>query len=436
MLLVLMVVGLLGWLSSRYFAQSDWTRAGRNSVSDASRTLLARLDGPLRITAYAREGDPTRRAVRQLVARYQRVKPDIVLRIVDPDRAPDAVRADRVRGTNEMVVHYQGRRAPARSLTERALSNAVARVARAGARTLVYLTGHGERDLLGRANQDLGVFGARLAARGFEVRRLDLAAGETIPERTRVLVLSTPAVALLAGEIEQLLRYLRAGGNLLWLGDPGGHRWLAPLARELGVEFMPGTVVDPGAGRLGIRHPAVVPVTRYPAHPALRDFRLVTVFPFAAALRWRATAHWKVTPLLRTGTESWLETGPLSGSVSFDPGHDTRGPLTIGIALRRQFAARGKTAKPHQQRVVVVGDGDFLANAYIGNGGDLDLGLALLDWIAGDDNLLAIRAPAAPDARLQLSRSVGLLIGFGALFGLPLLLAGTGVGVWLRRRKR
>ncbi|HSH29106.1 MAG TPA: hypothetical protein VK971_04285, partial [Thiohalobacter sp.] len=85
---------------------------------------------------------------------------------------------------------------------------------------------------------------------------------------------------------------------------------------------------------------------------------------------------------------------------------------------------------------VVIGDGDFLSNRFLGNVANLDLGLNLIDWLSHDDGFIAIRPRAAPDQRLELSRAAQAVIGFGFLFVLPALLVLAGLIVWLRRRKR
>jgi ABC-type uncharacterized transport system involved in gliding motility auxiliary subunit len=86
--------------------------------------------------------------------------------------------------------------------------------------------------------------------------------------------------------------------------------------------------------------------------------------------------------------------------------------------------------------VAIVGDGDFLSNAFLGNGGNLDLGLNLINWLSSDDELIAIPARTAPDTQLILSDTAVLVIGVGFLALLPLGLALTGVLVWYRRRRR
>ena len=58
--LFLAAVGLAAWLSTRYVYEADWTAGSRNTLSEASRKLLATLSEPVQITAYVREkeGEP------------------------------------------------------------------------------------------------------------------------------------------------------------------------------------------------------------------------------------------------------------------------------------------------------------------------------------------------------------------------------------------
>ena len=95
-----------------------------------------------------------------------------------------------------------------------------------------------------------------------------------------------------------------------------------------------------------------------------------------------------------------------------DEGQDRRGPFSLATAFTRKHGER-------EQRVVVVGDGDFLSNSYVGNGGNLNLGLNLVNWLAADEGLVNIPPRTAPDTELKLSRDDSLLIGFGFLFVLP-----------------
>ena len=111
------------------------------------------------------------------------------------------------------------------------------------------------------------------------------------------------------------------------------------------------------------------------------------------------------------------------------------------MALTRTLpteAADGGTAEEEsrEQRIVVIGDGDFLSNTYLGNAGNLDLGLNIVNWLSHDEDYIDIRIKSAPDTSLELGRIAQGVIGLGFLFGLPLLLLITGAIIWLRRRSR
>ena len=67
---LLVLVGLLAWLSTRYSYQADWTSSGRNTLSVDSRKLLDEMPGPIHITAFAREAQLLRDHIVDLVARY------------------------------------------------------------------------------------------------------------------------------------------------------------------------------------------------------------------------------------------------------------------------------------------------------------------------------------------------------------------------------
>ena len=119
----------------------------------------------------------------------------------------------------------------------------------------------------------------------------------------------------------------------------------------------------------------------------------------------------------------------LDGKVRFDQGRDTRGPLNVGMALTRTHEGR-------EQRVAVIADGDFVSNTFIGNGGNLDLGMNLISWVGGDDVYLNLPAHTAGDVQLDLSHTAQTLIALGFLVLLPLGLMGAGLSVWWRRRRR
>lgn len=434
-LVFLVLIGMLAWLSTRYVYQADWTAGARNTLSPASQTLLKRLSGPLTITAYASEIQPLRKNISEMVKRYQRYKPDIRLSFVNPQTEPQRVRDLGISMDGELLLTYGARTEKLQDISEQSFTNALQKVARTDKRWLVFLSGHGERNPQGIANHDLGNWGRQLESKGFSVQTVNLAEAPQLPANTNVLVIAAPQVDLLPGEVKLIREFINKGGNLLWLSDPGPLHKLEAVAEQLGVEFKPGIIVDPNAQLFGVDNPDFAVVASYAGHPITQNFNSITLFPRAAGIDMQAPEGWQAQPFLTTLPRSWSETGELKGEIQFDAGSDSQGPLDIGVSLTREPPVSASTQRT-QQRVVVMGDGDFVSNMYLGNGGNLNLGLNIVNWLSHDDKLIAIGAATAPDTTLNLSRTASLMIGFGFLFVLPLALLGAGLTIWLKRRKR
>ncbi|HKK15062.1 MAG TPA: GldG family protein [Gammaproteobacteria bacterium] len=439
LLLILLLAVLLGWLSSRYPMQFDWTRSGRHSLSEASMQVLAKMQDPVDITAYVRKEAGLREAVQQFIQRYQRNKPDITLHFINPDVVPDEIRELGITQANEMVIRYQGRSQHVQPGSEEEMTNALQRLLRESEHWLAFVEGHGERSGLGDANFDLGEWGKQLKNRGFRIQPVNLADVRAIPDNTRVLIIAGPRVEYLPGEIDLLKEYLANGGNLLWLTDPDQEKLMAPLAELLQVQVKPGTIIDFAGRLIGLDDPTIVLETEslYPPHPATVDFSYTTFFPGATVIDSSNATDWQVKPLISSGDHTWLETGPLQGEVGFDEGSDEQGPLELGISLERDIEhASAEKAGNKTQRVVIIGDGDFLSNTYVANSGNMELGLRIINWLSHDDDFIRIPANIAADTQLDLSPLAGGIIGFGFLFILPLVLFFTGIGIWWRRRKQ
>lgn len=444
--LFLAAMGLLAWLSTRYTYQADWSAGARNTLSEPSRLLLGTLKGPIEITAFTGDTGNLRKGITNLVARYQRYKSDIKLEFVDPNKDPERTRAQGISIGGELLVGYHGRSEKLQDLSEQGLSNALQRVGRQAQRWIVFLEGHGERNPHGQANHDLGTFVQELERKGLTVQAVNLAQNPSIPLNTTMLVLAGPQVDLLPGETKLINDYVDKGGNLLWLADPGKQHGLEGIGEHLGVHFLPGVVVDANTQLFGLNNPDVAVVPEYPNHPITRDLKTMTLFPQAAAIDFKAPPPWQGAEFLTTLPRTWNETGPLSGEIRRDEDRDEHaGPLTLGVSLTRELdnAVKPKDSKTTvnkedtvSQRVVVVGNGDFLSNAYLGNAGNLNLGMNIFNWLSHDDSFIAIPAKTAPDTSLNLSGTAIGGIGLGFLIALPLLLLGSGLMIWLKRRKR
>ena len=425
-------IGLLAWLSNQYNFGSDWTKNNRNTLSDASIALLQQIPAPVKITTFIPDGNllSNRKYINELIAKYQKYKQNITLEIINPDTAPDRVRKLKVTNYGEVVVEYEGRNEHLTQLKEQTLTNTLQRLLRQGERRLLFVSGHGERKPDGRANFDWSDFSEKLKIKGITTELLKLNETPIIPD-VAAIVIASSQVNFLPGEVKLIIDYVNKGGNLLWVQEPGKSLFgLQPLAELFGINFYPGTIVDPTAQMMNVNDPSFSIVTKYPAHAITRDFQYISIFPKAVGIfHNKVKEEWLASPFLQTVARSWSETGILKGSIDYNADTDIVGPLTIGLALTRK-----NKKEENKQRIVVLGDGDFLSNTYLGNQGNLSIGYNIINWISNDDDFILIPDSSAVDSQINISDLMGALIGLFFLIILPIGLLISGTLIWYKRR--
>ena len=241
---------------------------------------------------------------------------------------------------------------------------------------------------------------------------------------------------MLPGEIDILRDYIDRGGNLLWLADPEqAIEGLDLLADYIGIEFLPGIIVDPNSRLMGLDRVDFALIATYPRHAVTQNLESLSLFPQAQALEYHGDESWQLQVFLQTDERSWNETGELSGEIiKGDNEDENSGPLTIGLTMARsQYNDNGAQVA---QRIAILGDADFISNRYLGNGGNLEIGVNLVNWLSHDDRLISISPRPAPDTQLELSQPELTAIAAFFLILLPLGLLGSGLRIWLKRRKR
>ena len=140
--------------------------------------------------------------------------------------------------------------------------------------------------------------------------------------------------------------------------------------------------------------------------------------------------------MLNSQPNAWVESTPITqanlSQQKYNEGADVSGPVSLGMLIDRDTDKDDS----QQQRVAVIGDADFVANSYIGNAANLDLGMALINWLVEDDGLISIPIKTSIGTQLTLSKTQSIIIGFGFLFAVPLLLLTIGLTLWWRRKRR
>ena len=84
--------------------------------------------------------------------------------------------------------------------------------------------------------------------------------------------------------------------------------------------------------------------------------------------------------------------------------------------------------------MVVIGDSDFPTNSVLGVQGNRDFFLNTVNWLAQQENLIAIRPREPEDRRLTLTADAQSRIFMLSVFLLPGLVFAAGIYSWYGRR--
>lgn len=449
-LTLLAILGSIGFLSTLFSYQFDWTYGNRNSLNPSTQQLLSNLKEPIEFVAYLPTDNELATRVEKLVSKYQRVRPDIKFTVLNPDLAPKQAAEDGVQYSGQLVLKLgqtpNQRKEVLESSTESEIVSALMRMTRQTERIVTFIEGHGERQPLWTESNGLSRLSEILEKSGFKIQPHNLLRTQSIPMNASLVVLASPQTDLLAAEVKLLEDYVQQGGNLLWLQDPIELKGLSSLANLLNIQIHSGTVVDANErlqAMLGIKHPAVVPVIDYDSRSKLtQNLKTQTLFPFATMVSRNSNASvtsqlvWQAEDFLQTLPQSWLEVDPLQAKVVYDDTKgDLMGPITIGLSLTRNIESSVNTSESKQQRIVIIGDSDFITNGFIGEGGNLDLAVQIFNWLSRDDSLVGIKTNPAPDLMFNLDQRISISLALFFLIGLPLLLLGMGTWIWLKRRR-
>jgi len=440
--LFLMLVVLLGYLASQYHVAKDITQANRNILTQGSVNVLKQMKEPINITVFATKddasnGDNFRKGMIDFIARYQREKKNVHLKFINPSIEPKLAQDAGVKEDGEVVVEYNKRTEHIiPPIAEQEMTNLLVRLSRTNQQAVMYLDGHGERNLLGVKNHDIGEFGKQLEKKGFKFANPDLTVAQAVPSNGAMLVIASPQVNVSEVEAKKIKAYLERGGNLLWLLDDNNLRGLESVAEYLGMTVSPGIALDMASAQYGA-DARVSFASLYGEHAITKNFMLRTLFPEAHQVSAIGTDEngWKVSNLVEVAPNGWLMAGKLAKDAKpeFNEKTDKRGPINIGVALERIYGKKG-------QRVVVMGNANFLSNTFITNGGNLDLGVNIVNWLAGDDQLITIQPMPLKDINVTIpdsdsGRLVAWTVFHGFQYFLPLAMMVAGFYFWWKRRK-
>jgi ABC-type uncharacterized transport system involved in gliding motility auxiliary subunit len=399
-LLVVTTLGLAALLSMAQVivAHSGWrldlTPEKLFTLSPHARRVLAELSRDVQITAFTRAADERNRDISDLFERLRAASPRVHTAIVDINRNPAVARYYGVGNYAGIVVECNGRRRDFASPSEPLLIAALLQVTRDTRRVVYFLSGHGEPSI---ENTDprRGYSAARVALTQelYDVRPLDLLHHDDVPADADVVVIAAAQHDPLPVEMARLTAYVERGGGLLILLEPRGAPAIDAMLALYGVHTDEALVADADTRLFAGDYMTVSVTGMSKRHPVTLGLETPPLFsgarPLALVAPPRATI--RSIELLSTAASSWRTTdfdGWRTGQVTFVAGRDVRGPQSVGVSLMVSAAA---AASDTPARFIVLGDSDFANNFFLDYLGNKDLLVNAVNWLAGEQALLAAR---------------------------------------------
>jgi gliding motility-associatede transport system auxiliary component len=450
---VLGILVALNYLGQRHNKRWDLTAAGQWTLSDQTKKVLAGLTKPVRVTVFARTEDFDR--FRTRLEEYQYQTKQLQVEYVDPEKRPSMAERLKENALGTIVLEYDGRVQRVTSDSEQDLTNGLIKVLQTTQPKVYFVTGHGERDISGSDGAGYAGITEELKGDNFVTEALTLLQ-QDIPADAAVVVLAGPKSDLLEPEVAKLKTYLAKAGKLLVMVDPPQRADAPPqanllaLLKDWSVDVGTNAVLDPMSQLRGAQADVPVAAPPYPFHQITSTFRLLTAYPYARSVKplEGAPAGRTVTSIITSGRNSWAESDLLmlttkgQAKPEFDKG-DVQGPISLAVAVSAPATEGtpppanpdgGDTPNKPETRLVVVGDSDFATNSVAGMGGNRDMFLNMVNWLAQQENLISVRARNPADRRVTVTAGQDRMIYWFSLFILPALIFLAGVQAWWRRR--
>lgn len=490
---LILIIVAIGYVSSlptmnQYY---DSTRFKDRTLTKNSQKIVKKLDKPVKITTYtnvvhysAGYGAPKNR-IKDLAQfeKYRRFLPEMEMKYVTyydtlvryndttktllekAERAASAHKfdfedlltpeemkeqIDLIPEKNRLVrmVEHDGKTTPLRMFDDMLAYPKEAEISAAFKRMVEepglvgVLTGNGERGTQTMEDgsykiitKGVNVRGS-LLNQGFDVVDVSLDEVEEISTDLDVLVLADPKRPYSEEQIQKILDFIEAGGNLMIAGEPGRQQFLNPVLKRFGLGLAAGTLLQETEN---YEYDLIQGDFTALAPKFGQSFyeKAIVSFPGASAIVMTDSTDFNVSPILVTDqTSVWNKLGEFdldTQKIEFDPATEQKVVASLAIALEREV--NGKN-----QKIMVFGDADFMGNSEMTrnnlNTVNSSFVVRMFRWFSDGEYPVNTARKAALDKTITVTRpEIQIMKGvYAGLF--PVLIGGLGMFILIRRKRQ
>jgi len=243
--------------------------------------------------------------------------------------------------------------------------------------------------------------------------------------------------------------------------------------RQYGFKLNDDLVMDTKCGMVNMQQRmgffTISNAVQYPFFPQITNFNvandvvkdlenLMLFFPSSLDTSYAAEHNLTLEPLFTSSAKSKTQTGrfDIKPVEKIDASQYTGGPYVLGAAIEGEFTSyfdgkavpRGDSLAPPpsnieivttspETRLLVVGDGHLAQDMYLQDPSNMAFLLNMVDWLAGDEDLIAIRTRDVTNRPIaEVSAGVKNSVKYANMFLPPLILIVIGLVRWQMRRRR
>ncbi len=440
LLLIFGIIILINFFANRFFTRLDFTEDHEYTLSDATKSILKDLDGPVTVSAYFSEDLPpdvakVKKDLKDMLIEYDNASGGkIVYQFINPNKDQQTEMEAQQAGIQPIMINVRERDQMKQqraylgavlqygskketipfiqpgSAMEFALSSNIKKLVVKQKPKVAFLQGNGEPPLsdLQQLNQQLSIL--------YDVETVKLTDTTQIPSSYKTLVVIAPADTVKPQYFKQLDDFLANGGRILVALNrvkgnlqnasgssvsTGFENWLNKKGIDVEDEFL----IDANAGNVMVRQqngmfvmntpvkfPYLPIITKFADHPITKGIESV-MFPFVSPIKITSKdSSIHVVNLAVTSDKAGLEKPPVYFNVTKEWKRSDFPVSSLPVAV----AVDGKLANNTYSKMVVFGDGDFATN---GSGqsaqrlqaDNVNLMANAIDWLSDDTGLIELR---------------------------------------------
>jgi len=434
MLAILLMAGILtiiNFLVIRHGGRWDLSETRNFSLAPQTLQVLGQLGQDVRVLVFAHERSPGFRMYRDLLEGYAYSSPRISVTYVDPEKEPGLAREYKISKIDTAVFESGEQTVRVPKPSESNLTSALIRVTTSDVKRLVFLEGHGERQITNQERGGLSLARQNLEAQGYRVARGSIRKDPALLDDTAVLIIPGPRESVEPEELTHMANFTAKGGRVLLLLDPQVTNGLEEWISQWGLTLGPGIVVDP-EDRVAQGSPTALLVRRFTNHHITKGFTSPILLPVLQPVSFEQTpdTNLEFTSLLQSSEESWAETNFVGTTPEFDKDADEKGPFALAGALSRK-----RTGLEPAPAMVVIGNSAFASNTYLQFPGNTDFLSNAIAWLANENTLISVSPKESTFPPFIPNPTQEHMLFAVQVFSVPFLMLLSGLTVWRQRRR-